>query len=313
MWEPLPAAIYSLLFPGDDIQNSERVMKVRRFRSNPIIYPNMDDRMGDNINGPSLIRVPEWIPNALGKYYIYFAHHQGTYIRMAYADQLEGPWRVYTPGVFELGESCFNNHMASPDVHVLNDRQEIRMYYHGGYMPAPPHQVTRLATSKDGLNFTANPDILGSFYWRVFHWNEYWYTLEMPGTFRRSQTGITNFEKGPSLFSPDMRHSAVQIHDDTLNVFYSNAHDCPERILWVSIYLDSDWHKWQSSTPKTLLTAETEYEGADCPVEPSKRGSVHHRVHQLRDPCVFEDEGKTYLLYSVAGEYGIAIAELTNH
>ena len=288
-------------------------MKVRRFRSNPIIHPNMDDRMGDNINGSSLIRVPEWIPNALGRYYLYFAHHQGTYIRMAYADQLAGPWRVYTPGVFELSESFFNNHMASPDVHVLDDRQEIRMYYHGCGMPTSPHQVTRLATSKDGLNFTAYPEILGSFYWRVFSWNEYWYALEMPGTFRRSKTGIANFEEGPHLFTPDMRHSAVLIHGDTLNVFYSNAHDCPERILWVSIDLDSDWHKWHGSTPKTLLTPETEYEGADCPVEPSERGSVHHRVHQLRDPCVFEEEGKTFLLYSVAGEHGVAIAELTNH
>ena len=50
---------------------------------------------------------------------------------------------------------------------------------------------------------------------------------------------------------------------------------------------------------------------ADRPVEPSERGSVHRRVHQLRDPCIFQDEGRTYLLYSVAGEHGIAIAELT--
>jgi hypothetical protein len=30
----------------------------------------------------------------------------------------------------------------------------------------------------------------------------------------------------------------------------------------------------------------------------------------LRDPCIFRDEGKTYLLYSVAGEGGIAGAIL---
>ncbi|NET62179.1 MAG: hypothetical protein F6K47_40550, partial [Symploca sp. SIO2E6] len=34
---------------------------------------------GSNINGPSLIRVPEWIENPLGRYYLYFAHHQGKY------------------------------------------------------------------------------------------------------------------------------------------------------------------------------------------------------------------------------------------
>jgi hypothetical protein len=133
----------------------------------------------------------------------------------------------------------------------------------------------------------------------------------MPGTFRRSKDGVSDFQKGPALFTKDMRHAAVQCKgDNTLSVFYSNARDCPERILWTSIQLDPDWHTWKISRPKTLLAPETDWEGADCPVEPSKRSSVHHRVHQLRDPCVFEHEGKTYLLYSVAGEHGIAIGEL---
>jgi len=286
-------------------------MRICRFETNPIIRPNMDDRMGDNINGPSLIRVPAWIPSPLGKYYLYFAHHQGTYIRLAFADELEGPWRLHGPGVLDLSDSFFGSHIASPDVHVIEDSREIRMYYHGCCIPEPPHQVTRLATSGDGLRFTAHPDTLGSSYWRAFRWNEYWYTLEMPGIFRRSANGLSDFEEGPTLFTANMRHSAVQVNDDTLNVYYSDAHDCPERILWTSIYLDPDWHKWQAGTPATLLAPETEYEGADCPVEPSERDSVHHPVHQLRDPCIFEDEGKTYLLYSVAGEYGIAIGELT--
>ena len=37
----------------------------------------MDARMGANINGPSLIRVPSWLSNAMGRYYLYFAHHKG--------------------------------------------------------------------------------------------------------------------------------------------------------------------------------------------------------------------------------------------
>jgi len=286
-------------------------MKIQRFETNPIIRPHMDDRMGANINGPSLIRVPGWVSNPLGKYYLYFAHHQGTYIRMAYADKLEGPWHIHSPGVLDLADAFFPSHIASPDVHVLEDRREIRMYYHGCCMPDPPHQVTRLATSGDGLNFTARADSLGSSYWRAFRWNGYWYTLEMPGTFRRSRDGVSDFQEGPSLFTKDMRHSAVLCHQDTLTVFYSNAYDCPERILWAQIDLDSDWHQWRESASGTLLAPETSWEGADCPVETSQRGSVHHRVHQLRDPCVFEDEGKTYLLYTVAGEHGIAIAELT--
>ena len=39
---------------------------VKRFLNEPIIYPHMDDRMGDNINGPSLIRAPNWLKNLWG-------------------------------------------------------------------------------------------------------------------------------------------------------------------------------------------------------------------------------------------------------
>ena len=60
-------------------------MRVERFIQNPIITPSLDPRMGQNINGPSLIRVPDWLPNRLGNYYLYFAHHQGQYIRLAYS------------------------------------------------------------------------------------------------------------------------------------------------------------------------------------------------------------------------------------
>ena len=33
-------------------------------------------------------------------------------------------------------------------------------------------------------------------------------------------------------------------------------------------------------------------------------------MNQLRDPAIFEEGGRTYLLYAVAGEEGIALAEL---
>ena len=43
-------------------------------------------RDGGNITGPTLIRAPSWVAKPLGKYYLYFAHHSGKYIRLAYAD-----------------------------------------------------------------------------------------------------------------------------------------------------------------------------------------------------------------------------------
>ena len=59
------------------------------------------------------------------------------------------------------------------------------------------------------------------------------------------------------------------------------------------------------------MEPEMEYEGAGLPIEPSKRGAVNEPVRQLRDPCIYDESGTTYLLYSVAGESGIAIAMLS--
>jgi hypothetical protein len=89
--------------------------EARRLSGNPVVHHTMDPRLVEeaqtygyvNVNGPSLIRVPSWIENPLGRYYLYFAHHKGEYIRLAYADRLEGPWSVYTPGVLELSDSGF--------------------------------------------------------------------------------------------------------------------------------------------------------------------------------------------------------------
>ena len=285
-------------------------MHIERFENNPTIQPNMDDRMGSNINGPSLIRVPEWLESPLGKYYLYFAHHQGQYIRLAYADRLEGPWSVYEPGTLALETSFCQGHIASPDVHVDHEKREIWMYYHG---PVPQQgQKSKVAISKDGIHFTAFPENLGNSYFRVFHWNGYTYALGMPGVFYRSKDGFTNFEQGPTLFTKDMRHTALKLDGSLLSVFYSNTYDCPERILLSTIELAPNWLEWKASEPCALLEPEMDYEGANLPLEPSKRGWAPERVRQLRDPAIFREDGNTYLLYSVAGEHGIAIAELVD-
>jgi hypothetical protein len=284
-------------------------LALRRFGENPIIRPDMDDRMGANINGPSLIRVPDWAPNRLGRYYLYFGHHKGAYIRLAYADALEGPWRTHESGVLDLADSHCSGHLASPDVHVDHAQRRIRMYYHG---PTEDHgQVTRVALSDDGLTFEAAPEILGPSYFRVFAWGGATYALGMPGLFYRSDDGLTNFEQGSELFSPDMRHTAVALCGDTLHVFYSDVGDTPERILVSRIELSDDMSEWCESPSDTVIEPKADYEGADLPLEPSVRGWSRDRVRQLRDPAIFEEDGRVYLLYSVAGEAGIAIAEVT--
>ena len=51
-------------------------------------------------------------------------------------------------------------------------------------------------------------------------------------------------------------------------------------------------------------------EGAAAPLEPSVRSVAYGRVNQLRDPAIFVERERLYLLYAVAGEAGIGIAEL---
>lgn len=284
------------------------LLRAERLLDGPIIRPGMDEAMGTNINGPSLIRVPEWVSDPLGAYYLYFAHHRGQYIRLAYADTVTGPWTVHAPGVLPLERSGFTHHLASPEIVIDDTARQIRMFFHGGN--ELKHQYTRLATSTDGLEFAVDPTNLMNPYARIFHYGGWTYAIAMPGQFYRSKTGVGGFEEGPLLFTRDMRHAAVEVVGDRLRIIYSNRGDAPESLLQCEIDLRGDWMDWQPSAPALLLAPERDYEGADLPIEPSVIGPADDPVRQLRDPEIFEDGGTKYLVYSVAGEQGLALCRL---
>lgn len=289
----------------------DRGISARRFPENPIIRPGMPGIDDKNINGPSLVRMPDWLPGRVARYYLYFAHHLGDHIRLATADDLRGPWTIYPGGVLHLTETACRGHIASPDVHIDEEKREIMMYFHGPF-PAKDSQCSFLATSNDGLHFTAQSQPLGPSYFRVFRRGAFHYTITKEGGFGnlyRSADPASPFERGHALI-PHMRHAAVRIDGDTLWVFYSRTGDAPERILASRIDMRPDWTQWRASEPELVLAPETDYEGAGRQVSPSTPGPAHKPVHQLRDPAIYEEDGRTYLLYSVAGERGIAIAEL---
>lgn len=291
-----------------------RPVRATRSAGNPLIHPGLSASLGDNINGPSLIGVPDRLPDPLGRYYLYFAHHDGRRIRLAYSDRIDGPWRIYEPGVLPLRQSRFRGHIASPDVHVDHATGKIRLYYHGSDagtdVDAP--QYTRLALSDNGIDFRAREERLGKPYMRVFRLRGRWYALAMPGVLYRSTDGLGGFERGPALFSPRMRHAAVRVvADDRLQVFFSNVGDCPESILCSEVAAGGDWGRWSAGPPVRVLAPEYYYEGVGAPRVPSRRGIARGPVHELRDPAIFEERGTVYLLYSVAGEQGIAVARLS--
>ncbi|HEX3996454.1 MAG TPA: hypothetical protein VHX39_35225 [Acetobacteraceae bacterium] len=316
-------------------------VRVVRLCDGPIIAPWLHPSIGVNIQGPSLIRVPDWADGSLGTYYLYFADHKGSYIRLAYADALTGPWQVHPPGSLQLAQSRFlteapvpsakelaawqaryrsaaishdvlseitTPHIASPDVHVDEVGRRIVMYFHG--LEAVGTQITRVATSHNGIEFAAQQEVLGRSYFRVFHYNGLTYALAMPGQLYRSRDGLTGFEAGPVLFNPNMRHAALLRRGTELLVFWTQVGDAPERILLSRIDLSGDWMQWRDGPAIEVLRPERSWEGADAPVVPSVRSTAYGMVNQLRDPAIYEEDGRIYLLYAVAGESGIAIAEV---
>ena len=318
-------------------------MRVERLVDRPIISPELHPSIGVNIQGPSVIRAADWIAGRLGAYYMYFADHKGRYIRLAYADQLTGPWTIYPPGSLQLEQSEFltqpppvtadqlaelearskqrgaeishdlllevtTPHIASPDVHVDPLERQIVMYFHG--LEDVGTQVTRVATSRNGIDFTAQPQVLGRSYMRAFKHDGMTYVLAMPGQFYRSKDGFHEFESGPTLFNPRIRHSAVLKRRNDLWVFWTQVGEAPERILVSRIDLSGDWNGWKESAAIEVLRPERTWEGADAPLVPSVRSTAYGQVNQLRDPAIFEEDDRVYLLYAVAGESGIAIAEI---
>ena len=306
-------------------------ISAERLGNGPIIYkgmPGLEGELGDNIDGPSVIKAPPWLTKPLGKYYMYFAHHRGKYIRLAYADRPEGPWHIYKPGTLRLNQMkhCFN-HVASPDALVDAEAKRLLLYFHcpiesvNVKRARPYAQITFVATSKDGLHFDPVQQGFAAPYMRTFRYKGYTYGLAMSdkksayptwlrsGQFFRSATGMPPFVAGPRILD-EMRHAGLFRKGNLLHIFYTIVGDDPERIYHAQVDLRPDWTEWTATAPTEVLRPATRYEGADLPLVQSKGGMSEGRERALRDPAILDDDGKLYLYYTVAGEKGIAVARL---
>lgn len=328
---------------------AERPVRViaHRLDANPLVTVHSSPSLGDNVNGPTVIRMPPWIANPPGRYAMYFAHHMGRYIRVAFADRLEGPWRIQEGGVLPVGQTAFDRqqpdppealddfytHVASPEVALDEAGRRLILWVHGWWTegqrwPAAPTaarqwarehgygQFTQVATSSDGLTFQSHPAITRTSYLRVFALDGWWYGVSRLGLLSRSRDPLGSFELGPNPFRDGsyanrVRHVAVLRRDRALYVFFTAIGDTPERILVSRISLSGDWTTWRASMPVDVLAPETAYECASLPLAASEAGDVKGPVRQLRDPAIFEEDGRILLFYSVCGEQGIAAAEVT--
>lgn len=317
-----------------------------RFARNPLITVATSPSLGGNVNGPTVIRVPDWVERPLGRYYMYFANHMGGFVRLAYADALEGPWRVHEPGVLQVRDTAFfrpqpdpkealddfYTHVASPEVLIDPNRRRIVMWVHGWWTageqwPADPvearawarrkgyGQFTQAAESSDGLTFTARPAITRQSYLRVFRHDGWVYGITRLGRLARAQDPADAFELGPNPFrdgahADRVRHVGLWQRGTRLFVFFTAIGDAPERIMVSTIDLTSDWTTWRATTATEVLRPEASYECVHLPAAPSEAGDIAVPVRQMRDPFVFEDGGRLVLFYTTCGEQGIAAADL---
>ncbi len=173
---------------------------IRLNNSNPIIqrsmFPsNRRNSDGNNIDGPSMVRIPSFVAtrnraNSNARYYLYFGHHDGDYIRMAWSRNPDRGFTLYDAsasvgdrGVLDNNNTNVNidegiqlrrNHFASPDVHI-EGREFVMYFHHGGPYRFNGRdtnsQRTFVNTSGDGLEFRRGdilPVQLGPSYFKVF-------------------------------------------------------------------------------------------------------------------------------------------------
>ena len=319
----------------------------RRVPQNPLITVRSSASLGGNVNGATVIRVPDWVERPLGRYYMYFANHMGDFIRLAYAADPAGPWKIHEPGVLHVRDTAFYRpqpdpvetledfytHVASPEIYVDQERRQIVLWVHGWYTngerwPADPKaaaawaaaksygQFTQAGSSSDGLRFKVTPAITRTSYLRVFQRSGYFYGVSRLGRLSRSRDPFATFELGPGLFrdgpyAGKVRHVALVASGDRLGVFFTAIGDAPERVMYTTVDLSGDWNGWRASPPTDVLAPELPFECADLPNAPSLGGDVEVPVRQIRDPFVLNDDGRQFLYYSYCGEQGIAAAEIT--
>jgi len=298
------------------------------------------DKAEVSFTSPCLVRVADHLPpgTSLGTYYLYFSHHKGGHIRMAFADQIDGPYKEYLPGdgVFRLpkdftytvddasassvfpiprsvsapppgpdGADHLSDHVASPNVFWDHATGRFVMYFHTVPQAREDSQVTYAATSADGLNWEFHPEVLGSAYFASFRWRGGYYALTTRGPIFRSLDAISGFEAGPTP-SDDIgayRHFGVWVVGDCLWVFYSRWRVDPETIYVTTIDLSMPFEDWKFTTaveePKRALVLD--------PLD----GFADYDGRKVLDPFIFEDEyGQLYLLYSADDEKAIAMAKL---
>jgi hypothetical protein len=109
---------------------------------------------------PSVRGTAGRIPNALGRFYLYYAPHDAPGgLCLAYSDSLGGPYTEYpgNPIISHTWSPYYDvSHVSSTHALWNDDVNEMWMYFHG------ENTTTRLARSTDGIHYTYDKVVLST-------------------------------------------------------------------------------------------------------------------------------------------------------
>lgn len=207
-----------------------------------------DEDEAGNINGPTVVELPDWIPSErrvdpAARFYAYFAHHGGRFIRLAWAADPVGPWQPYRMdlrhdpqrGVFDLGppphdgpprlplgpELELHSHIASPEIQFDPVHRRVVLYLHAPVARRDTviGQYSFAATSDDGLDFHGFADQRGDGHGlrRTILCPSYlrtcWLRGRLYGMTSRGQIALTSIDQTTWAADPDSAWHADSGHD----------------------------------------------------------------------------------------------------
>nr|WBF71106.1 hypothetical protein [Megavirus caiporensis] len=235
--------------------------------------------------------------------------------------------------------------IASADIYIDDNAKLVRMYFHRRVPNDNFAILTSVAYSKDGIHFDdldtrsfgmqydhnnigvreIDTRSIGTAYMRHFVHEDYIYLTDRQGKLWRSRDGVNDLEEGSLIignafinqsavngdgYTGYVRHIGLIKRHNMLYIYGTRIGDAPERILWTKMCLSGNWTQWTAPPVQEGFRPVTDYEGANLPIIPSKKGNAPGLVNQLRDPFPFSDLGRCYIFYTIAGENGIAAVQL---
>ena len=294
--------------------------------------PRDHDRF--NVNGPSVLPAPGWMPAPPGRYLMFFAHHLGLSIRLAAADDPTGPWRVVEPDVLHVDDTPSDRqpHIASPDVHADDRRQRFVMYFHGmvpsdvgghlacwGTYPTL-NQKTMVTTSHSGRHFALVEPVtaVAPSYLRMFDAGDAWYGVAMPSQVVRSADGLRGFEYGPMLFDDDeIRHCCLSHRPErqrTGDAVHTLLRGPRAHLPHRDRHSRATGASWSPGPGQRGHAPEqSHWEGADEALKPAFRGAGRSRLARTAFATRSSSPtgGRRWLFYAAAGEYALGVTEIS--